>query len=88
MDIAADTVENEAQIICDLLAVLRDGYPSIYGSLLFDPVTNQTYFKIYNRNSGNLWGGLLSGEDPRYIKLCMTKLKNDEKVQSVFRVIQ
>lgn len=81
IDIVGELIENESQMLCDLLAVLRDGYPSMYGSLLLDP-SNRTYYKIYDRAyTGNLVGGLIAGEDQDYIKQCMRNLKNNKLLQ-------
>ena len=81
IDIVGEIIEKEGQMLCDLLAVLRDGYPSMYGSLLLDP-SNSTYYKIYDQTyTGNLVGGLIAGEDQDYIKRCMNNLKNNEVLQ-------
>lgn len=81
-EIAGEIMEKEVSILCDLLAVLRDGYPSIFGALLLDKNTGKFYYKILHPTyKGNLMGGLVSGEDPRYIKKIMDNIKEDIKIQ-------
>lgn len=81
-EIAGEIMEKEVSILCDLLAVLRDGYPSIFGSLLLDNNTGEFYYKVLHPTyKGNLIGGLISGEDPRYIKNSMDNIKTDIKIQ-------
>ena len=79
---AGELMENEVRMLNNLLAVLRDGYPSIFGELLIDRKSSKWVYKIITPTyTGNLMGGFISGEDPRLIKKNMQDIKNDRRLQ-------
>lgn len=82
VDKAGQLIEDEVRTLGDLLTIYRNSYASIFGSVLVDLQTNQSYFKILTPNyRGNLLGGSISGEDPRAVRDRMNKAKTSSTLQ-------
>lgn len=85
---AGELAEQETRLLCDLLAIQRNGYGSVYASVVRDP-EGFSYFRFHPPHyRGNLLGGWLSGEEPALIRDRMARLREDENLQlyvSLFR---
>lgn len=82
IDEAISKCQERSQIICNLLAMERDAYPSIIGMALLNLNHNENWVGLnIHSYRGNLVGGFISGEEPQSLKDKINKIKDNQKLQ-------
>jgi hypothetical protein len=80
VDGAGEIIKKEAALLCDVLALHRNSYGAAFGGFLLRPGTGQRFYWIDTPTySGNLMGGLLSGEFPRAIRHHLQRARSNPR---------
>lgn len=76
---AAKLADEEVRVLCGVLSLQRQAYPSPFGAFVKNSRTNKCRVWTLGRDyTGNLIGGLISGEDSRAIRRGVEQAKGDE----------
>jgi hypothetical protein len=79
---AGDIIEQETKSLSDLLSIHRSSYGSIFGTIIIDIAEKKPFYRIITPwYSGNLLGGIVSGENHIQIKREINKIKNNTQLQ-------
>jgi hypothetical protein len=78
---AGDLIKKEGALLCDVLALHRNSYGSVFAGLLLRPGANLRYFWIDTPHyTGNLLGGFLAGEVPSAIRAHVDKARSSPRL--------
>jgi hypothetical protein len=79
---AVSTAETEADLLAALLSLHRNGYGSLFATVILDKVGGKLGYRfIHQPYTGNLMGGQISGEDPIAITRHMASLRASAPAQ-------
>jgi hypothetical protein len=71
-----------AKILSDLLALQRESYSTVIGTIVIDPAAGRYWFRVCKPTyTGNLVGGFLGGEDPSQTQRRLAKVRENESLR-------